>query len=525
VEQLVDSLRKGFITNQDILDRIGQVGQSKKKALLESLKEYVNPDVVQSRLDTARAAGAQAQLSAQQAQAQQGLVEQQTALAKTNLAAQQATAVYGPGGLDTYQQFGHFFGEAMPPNPGPEDFKKAAARGNEMRGQLSLSDSWLKALTPVGERTVEENGRKYTAKVNWQGQNVTPPDVESGYPGSPAYWSYAKQLDKVLPQFHPARGQYFLDPSAVSGAKDMHAGSGLVSPAGTPNPQASNPADRAGLANQLEQEGAENGPALVSSMPDAQVQEMMNRRSVAVAQHTPGEAPMVAPKSAPAAPAAKPTPGILTYTPEAWKVKNDIQTAARADKRVTNWEAAQQYITPFVSRAQEVAKMPIEQQQSSNMAVIDQGMVENLIKMYDPSGVMREFKWEKTEQNQSKIERYLNMKNVWQKIKGETVLTPQARQRLVDMGYEAIRGVESAAQPAFQNAVQSAGTAGIGNPLDAEQSRVANGQFLENPWPLSKGSAKGLVSAPGAAAAGPVRFIQGIGNVQRGPDGKFYKVD
>jgi hypothetical protein len=233
---------------------------------------------------------------------------------------------------------------------------------------------------------------------------------------------------------------------------------------------------------------------------------------------------LVAAKTAPAAaPAVKPTPGILTYTPEAWKVKNDIQTAARADKRVSNWEAAQQYIQPFVSRAQEVAKMPVAQQQSENMAVIDQGMVENLIKMYDPQGTMREFKWEKTEQNQSRLEKYLNMKNVWQRVKGETILTPGARQRLVDMGYEAIRGVESAAQPAFQNAQQSASTAGIGNPLDTEQARIANGQFLQNPWPMSRGASKGLGGA--TTGAGPVRMIPGVGSVYRGEDGKFYKAD
>jgi hypothetical protein len=152
-------------------------------------------------------------------------------------------------------------------------------------------------------------------------------------------------------------------------------------------------------------------------------------------------------------------------------------------------------------------------------------MVENLIKMYDPQGTMREFKWEKTEQNQSRLEKYLNMKNVWQRVKGETVLTPQARQRLIDMGYEAIRGVESAAQPAFQNAIQSANTAGITNPLDSEQNRIAQGQFAQNPWPLSRGAAKGLVQSPAASGPGPVKFIPGVGNVQRGADGKFYRVD
>ena len=75
VAKMADAFRQGFITTQDIMQNVGMTGP-RKKAELQQLSEYVNPEMIQARLNTAGAQGAQANLAKSQALAEMPLVGQ-----------------------------------------------------------------------------------------------------------------------------------------------------------------------------------------------------------------------------------------------------------------------------------------------------------------------------------------------------------------------------------------------------------------------------------------------------------------
>src|SRR6266568_373003 len=74
VKNLIDAFHSGFISQDDIVNRVGDLGQAKNKALLESLGEYVSPGAIQARQTAYDAETAQNQLAAQSAVAQQPTV-------------------------------------------------------------------------------------------------------------------------------------------------------------------------------------------------------------------------------------------------------------------------------------------------------------------------------------------------------------------------------------------------------------------------------------------------------------------
>lgn len=466
IQQLVDAFHNGVVNADDIIQRIGEVGQSQRKALIESLGEYVSPQAIQSRMSAHVAQSAQNALAAQQAGAASSLVQPATNLAQQQVGAQTASVVQGPQGLQSFQQFAPWYGEDMEQfrNPdGSHDFQAAAMRGNKMAGEMSLATAWIDQLTPVADRPVTDAaGNKYVQKVNKFGVNVTPPDPQSGFPGAPAYWAYVKQLNQYLPDFHPARKQFMLVPT---GANSVVPGHPMVQPSGAQAP-------------------------------------------------TP---PLVEPTAAPAAP----TIGIPTEAAKGnYQTPQEIKSALVQDPAYKNWAEQAKYAENFKTLADKLEAQPDQSKevQTNN----DIALAEDVIKLFDPTSRIVEFKWDKLEQAQPWLEKIGAAKQL---IMKNGVFTPESRARLIEMGDEMTAAMATTVKGRLQQAAgiaqSSAAIAGqnpaewLNNTLTPNEQRVAAGE----PFRVPK-AAQGKPSAPGAV--GPTITLPSGKKVYRGADGQMY---
>lgn len=417
VENLVQSYRNGFITNQDILDRIGQVGQAKKKALLESLGEYVNPDVIQSRLSQSRAAGATADLQTQQAQAAGGLVQPAADLQKLQTSRQAADVTWG-GGVSAFQNYAPWFGHTeLPTLPdGSPDFQTMGKIGRQFTYPLAMRDLAMQAMEPDTGRTLTatdpSTGKEGKKIFNKWGVEITP-----GSEGEQFYRRLMMMPGAVPPGASPAF-------------------SSLVSPQ-SPAPPAGGSASQANVVQ----------PA--APAPQAQ----------SVGTYDPGI-------------------GVVTGQAKGFfKTPEEITGDLQKQKTYELWEQQKKFAKSFDSTAAKIEKIPTAQQQSGSTAMnaLDIALAESIIKLYDPGMAIREFKWDKLADGQPLLERLPNWRPEF--LKAGT-LTPQGRQRLIEMGYDNIDGADASVRPHIEQAAGRASAAGFDpkQVLNQDEQRVWQGQ-------------------------------------------------
>jgi hypothetical protein len=160
VANLVDAFHKGFITQDDIVNRIGDLGQAKNKALLESLGEYVSPEAIHARKN---------ELS---------LSDPTIEAKKMELQRNKWNTVFG-GGVDAFQQYGYLFGHndvPMDANGNP-DFQKMGQIGQTLKDPLYRSQLAEEALKPDPARDVPTkgpNGEEGKRIFNRWGREITP---------------------------------------------------------------------------------------------------------------------------------------------------------------------------------------------------------------------------------------------------------------------------------------------------------------------------------------------------------------
>lgn len=101
VKALTDSFREGFITSQDIIDRLGQTGQLKRQAETQQAREFVDPAAVAARQAAVQAGGSQAGLVSAQAKAG---IPYANDMARLAFEKQQEDALYGDA-VKTFKQY------------------------------------------------------------------------------------------------------------------------------------------------------------------------------------------------------------------------------------------------------------------------------------------------------------------------------------------------------------------------------------------------------------------------------------
>lgn len=517
VQQLADAYHRRLITG-------AQIGQ-----YLATKTGAANAENAQNRLATRTA----------QAAGQAGLPEAAAALQKTQLDREKAALQYG----DAVKE--------VPPtlkDDGTIDWAHTAARGYKFR----LAQAGLQAGTPI--ISIDKAGNKYTKIPNTFNEDITP--------GSDAWKFYQKLRQEALLGMIPSMDKSHPDNQEDSGAPPTRpaVGSGVgpsptVSPmaggSGTPviQPNGVTPSDltpnqmRAQLASLgagYQGQGKTSAATDWNSISDPDVVRIWhqignNLSPVVQPNATPGAAaPVAAPVVAPAAAAPAPAPvvapanqlgtyvpgrGLMTEESSSFGTPSSIVDELHKQKSYEAFDQQKGYANNFMTTAQKIASIPVAQQRGTMMNQHDQSLAESLIKMYDPQGTIREFKWDKFADNQPLLER---LKNAQSEILQQGTFTPQTRSRLIGLGLDTINAKESAAAPQIQVAAQRMQAAGIdpATQLDTDELRAGSGQKRDIAGP-------GYVpdnAPPGAQPTGSPNLLTLPSGrvVTRGADGQWY---
>jgi hypothetical protein len=491
VESLVDSFRKGFITAEDIHNAIGPVGQAKKKAELTLNTEVAAPTAVEARKTALEASTAKAQLEAAAANAGQANVAPSAALTGEQIAAQRqllpAQTALSAKQLELNAQF--LYPKAI----------------------YDIATSRLKG-TPV-DSVDPKTGTPIKQFRNELGEDVTPP--AGAYPGSEDFHRYSQLAQRAFANLNLGQAQTTPSGSAPSSTSLVQpkaaapaAQSPSVSPAQTFVSEAA-PVDqqRADLLKSGKFDMHEVQTMSDADIIDAHKQLLRFLGSGASAvSATPAVAPAVAPVVEPAAstpPTVEPTPqGIQTGMSKNFMSAPEIGADLRKQKSYELWDQQKGFANSFATAADRISKIPIEEQRSgkAKMNSLDLALAESIIKLYDPGMAIREFKWEKLAEAQPYLEKLPNWRAEFLHTGS---LTPEGRQRLIELGYDSVKGKENAILPQLQFAVKRAEQSGLPpeSVLNPDELRVLHGKSFGHP------PAEGSPSSP----QGKIGTIPGIG--------------
>jgi hypothetical protein len=515
VQQLADAYHRRLITGA----QISQFMATKTGA--------ANAENAENRLKTATARAA----------TQANLPEQAAALSKMEMERNKASLQYG----DAVKE--------VPPtlkSDGTIDWAHTAARGYKFR----LAMAGLQAGTPI--ISIDKAGNKYTKIPNTFNEDITP--------GSDAWKYYQKLRQEALLGMIPAIDKHHPDNQEDSGTKTAPAeGSGLA-PAPTVQPAAGVPSapvvqangytDPGNLTpNQMRQQLSQITTAYPGQQtnwdqtPDADVVRMWHSlaqtpdfraRVQPSAQATPmpvtpapAPAPVVRPQVVPidAGPSLGtyvPGRGLMTEESSSFGTPSSIVDELHKQKSYEAFDQQKGYANNFMTTAQKIAAIPQAQQKGAMMNQHDQSLAESLIKMYDPQGTIREFKWDKFADNQPLLER---LKNAQSEILQQGTFTPQTRSRLIGLGLDTINAKEAAAAPQIQVAGQRMQAAGIDpkDQLDQDELRVGSGQKRDIIGPgYVPDNSEAATATPASTAAPQVKTLPSGLQVIQGQDGQWY---
>jgi hypothetical protein len=442
---VLNAFHNGFITADDIIEKISPQAKAKKKAELTLATEAVSPQAVAARQQTLAAQTAQAQLAQQQATAGLPLVQPQAALAGSKIAAEQ---------------------QLLPAQT------NLTAQQLEMNSQFmypkALYDIATERLKPVNTiKRVNGSGAEFTQMLNAAGEDVTP--------GSEAHTSYSRIAQNAFSKLTP--GQVQVAPRA-----SLPPPPPIVDPVAAP---------ALGMPGSAEHTPADAARAAVAnanpSVPVSAVAQLPDNTAQSAASA------LVQPKAgAPAPVTVEPAnpPGIQTGMSKNFMTAADIGSDLRKQKSYEQWDSQKGFANAFQSTVQDVNNA----KPGEPMNTLDMSLAENVIKMFDPTATIRSFKWEKMEEGQPFKER---IKNWQQELLRTGTFTPEARQRLIKIGYEQIAGREKGVVPHLQLAAQRAEQSGVTpeTVLNPDELRVLHGE------------GKPGASAPAAAAAPAAKTV------------------
>jgi hypothetical protein len=398
VNQLVDSFRQGNITAQDIIDHVGDVAQSKKRALLEELGEYVDPEMIKARLSAARAQGATANLAQKTAEAGQTLVQPQTALTASQIGAQQQMV---QPQLDVALQQLNMQKDMMYP---------WAVMGYA-RSMLK-STKEIKSTTAKGERVRQLNDLQ---------QDITGPKGELGdddYYGGSDWYHYYTNLYQNPTSVTPGSIPFLPHPDANKGTPTA------------PYPVPGTPAPP-----------APGNPAAM------------------VAPATPpvaGPPPVVTPATAPlpiVAPAGN--SGYMVNTgavaPPAAKIADDV----RALDAYKAWDNSRSHYASFQKAWEPLSKLTDDKQKSMELGTVDVGLLNDAAHILNPQSLRPPS--ETTLEGIAHSADYPSKIKAWASLaKGTAKLPPDTRREVAELVNRSMESRVEGVKPLFQGVLDKA---------------------------------------------------------------------
>lgn len=438
VQQLIDSFRNGVISADDIIKAIS-VEPAKQKAEIQAANELVSPEAIAARKAAVLASGAQANLTGEQAQANQGLVQPTAnlALAKTNR--EIADTKWG-GGVSAYQQYAPYFGEPalIQDASGNPDYESMGKAGNGYMRTMAQQNFARMMLEPDPNRKetgVDPGTQQPVSKMfNKWGMEVTP--------GSPAYNNLIDVVNQTNTQIFGNKPGAVVPPTPSAAP---------APPAISPRAQMEPSATRAELVNR----GMPASQAV--AVPDTQVQSLLDSLNPPVVG-APTERPTIQTQAPQSFGAYVPGSGMVTGPSKNLMTAPDIATDLRKQSAYTQWENMMtQSGYHFINTANELHSLPPDAPKNT----LDMDLASSIISMESPGNAIREFKWDLLTKGQPFYERLKNFKSEALKL-GE--LTPPSRERLIKLGYSIMDGKERTLLPHLQLAKQRAEASGA--PLD-----------------------------------------------------------
>lgn len=456
VRALTDAFRQGQITAGDIIDRVGVLGQAKRKAELHIAQSQGSPEADAARQAQLVAAKNQAVLAGTQAGAQTPLVQPATQLASGDL--QQKLSEFGTGmPTDMVRQLNMVYGLGAQFDPqtgvltNPDQIKQS------FQGILGAQNGWKLAQdlqSRVETKVVDSpdgSGRKVEIPT-WKGTGKALTDEQR---------EVLNHYNSMMPRIMSGKTPLVTPLSAPApGAAPV------VTPAGGGTPGVNEP-KQGGLTD-------ESGNLVVSqgNTPDA---------------------------------AAK------------------ISSQLEGQDSYKEWEKAAGFYDIAKKEADKINSMPPSQQRAvgASLNQNDIALAEATIKLFDPQGVLREFKWDKMEQHQPWP---AQLKNILATAVDKQALTPETRQQLMEVATTAIQSRENQLVGVSQRAKTRAGQAGItdlNQVMTPEQQKFASGNLTpdyQNPWAkdkLGNLTDQRVSAAPAAAQTGSAAPMK-----RQTPDGR-----
>jgi hypothetical protein len=467
------------------MDRLGELGQTTRKAQIEVHKREIadlqNPELVAAKHAITLAAGSQAQLAGATAQASLPNVP----LAGTTQSAQLKAALWdaqlhgaGLGPMqDVLMKAGWPVTSADPTQPVTPDAQQEIFRRyqtvlqhqQEMaHAQDFLAKTDKTDMTPFTEKDAQGNEVTVLKPTITYGGRVYDPGARD------AVQKFLTDPSNLMPGTWDAKGK------PASPSKLGATGSVSAAPAVVPITDA----QRAAIANTntgvgLPPEQAAN----VSVMPRAAL-----------------------PETKPIVGSTLPGGGIVT------KVEHPLQDSPEKvlksiqDKdSYKEWDKSLGYADLINQRNAEASagNLPPKIQNEKDIA-----LTEAVIKLYDPAGVMRSFKWDKTTETRPIFEYISELKPLL--LKDQVLTTPQ-RERLTTMANDLISARERIVQPDLQRVVEVEKQ--WGRPvLNDRERKIASGTF----------SVGGTPATAQPKLVGPVVTRANGQRVARGADGQYY---
>jgi hypothetical protein len=464
------------MTAAEILDHLGPAADARRKAELTSMQEFTGPNATAARQAAYQAAAAKGTLEAAQAGAAGPLVQPAANLQAAQLARQQADLKYA-GGVTAYTQYAPMFGEPAIIN-GPDgnpDFDQMGQKGNHYQTVLARK-GYAVTLSEPGQTIKGEtaNRQEFTRIFS---KAIPTLDIT---PGSPAHQQLQDAVQNANNEIFGAPGSVNVQPTTAAPAP----------------PEVSTPAGDAARAAAMEAN---------PNAPGSQIANLSTPQAKAVS---------VQPLNTPSAPVEKPTVqpgqyspgvGLITGPSKNQFTSEQIGADLRKQKSYELWDQQKGFAQSFETTANKINAIPVAEQRSAKtkMNTLDIALAESIIKMYDPGMAIREFKWDKLAEAQPYLERLPNWKPEFLKT---GTMTPEGRQRLIEMGYDNINGKDAAVLPHIQLAAQRAQGAGM-KPTD-----VLNGDEIRVLNKKAFGTQSGTsTTAPGAPAGGKTVTIPGLG--------------
>lgn len=392
---LTDAFRQGFITSDDILERVGTRAREKKKLELaqtqQALADVTDPALVEARRNTQLAAGAQAKGALDRAP-----LEQKAREAELKAAIYDAQAT--PGGFNEMQKALSQAGYpvAIDTNTGLTDSNKA-----EITKRFAALAEYTNRKTEAESRVKNTEQKFFPTKNRDEAGNTTEGQLQKLFKDGQEVSS-----DQLKSWVHEAEALRKTPFSAYYSLQSLKPGQ-VVAPTPAPAVAPVAPAPAPALppvTQSIEQLKAKRaqiagalGPVQVSQMSDAEVQ----------AWQPPAAPAPVAPTAAAAPPTGTSfVTGVEAPVPTRPLQEQAMQSALMANKNIQNSDAANAAYVPIQHLLKAVQPDGSYPASIKDKKLNDFSLIVGLAKILDPQSVTREGEIANVKNAQSLLVKY-----------------------------------------------------------------------------------------------------------------------